>query len=578
MKQIPYGIDDFERIITQDYYYIDKSQYIDIAEQQGSYLLFVRPRRMGKSLFVNMLMAYYDIAKKDQFESLFGSLWIGGHPTSEANKYLVLKFDFSHIKYEPEELEKNFTSYCMNRIALFLEYYAEYFTSIEREHILNQQNIKDSIVDLVARCRIKGLQTYLFIDEYDNFSNIVLSARGVSAHEAITHGEGFYRDFFKACKGTFHRVFMTGVAPVTYDDLTSGFNIGNVVALKPAFDKAIGVTETELREMIEYYRSSGHITRNTDEIVKEMKPWYDNFCFSEECFGVEPPIYNTDMVMRYIRDLILDGKAPQEMLDTNARTDFNKLNYLVLAEDLDNREQRIKIVKDICAAGYIAGHVKEQFPASRCGDEENFKSMLFYFGTLTFGGWDEYGEPKLVVPNKTMGELYLQYMLVLARQEGFSLTNDQLNDLQRRIKEAAVNHNWRPLIEKIGECYSSYSSLRNSIRGEADVQGFVRGLLCLNRFYDIWPELELGNGYCDVLLLPKGTLRCPTRFSYLIEIKYMKADESNVESRIAEACAQLDRYVQDKHLTNNPLLLGTQLTKIYLVFQGNALIAFGAID
>ncbi|MCC8112502.1 MAG: ATP-binding protein [Bacteroidales bacterium] len=580
MKRIPYGIDDFERVIRQDYYYIDKSEYIRLVEEQCSYVLLVRPRRMGKSLFTNMLMAYYDINKKDQFQQLFGHLAIGKNPTEWANKFVVLKLDFSKIADDVDTLPAEFKSYCFGRIRAFFQEYSSLYSEQEQKDVLSSLSIASAVDLLVIYSKQKGLHTYLFIDEYDNFTNTILAARGVKAHEAITHGEGFYRSFFKGCKGSFERIFMTGVSPVTYDDLTSGFHIADVVALSPRFNQSIGVTETELRKMLEYYRAEGQITRSVDEIITEIKPWYDNFCFADDSYDTEPTIYNTDMVLRYLKELIHEKRPPKNMIDYAARVDYAKLDHLVLAEDLTNREERIETVYEICAKGYTVGVVQPEFPARDCGDSRNFKSMLYYYGTLTFGGWED-GEPRLIVPNKNMGDLYLDYMLQLAKGEGLQL-NSKREALQTAIKEAAVDGQWKGMVDMVGEICKDYASIRNAIRGEHDIQGFLRGLLCLNSYYDIWPELELGHGFCDILLVPRSNKNCPTRHSYLIEVKYIGAISSSesalnkaIEDKAKDAGIQLSQYINDHHLNDSSLLRGTPLTPLYLIFHEHKLVSMG---
>lgn len=296
MKRIPYGIENFDRLIRGNYYFVDHSQYIEYIEKRASYILLLRPRRMGKSLFSSMLMSYYDIAKKDYFNELFGNLYIGQHPTPDANKYVVLKLDFSKIgKVDIEELPEAFFQYCKFEINYTFSYYGDLFTASEKETVLSGANAERLVDTFDKIVKSKGLQSYLFIDEYDNFSNTVLTTHGVKAHEKITHGEGFYREFFKCCKGNFDRIYMTGVAPVTYDDLTSGFNIASIIALEPKYNHILGISETELRTMIDYYRNEGCFEMETDAVIAEMKPWYDNFCFSSYCYGKEAPIFSIDL-------------------------------------------------------------------------------------------------------------------------------------------------------------------------------------------------------------------------------------------------------------------------------------------
>ncbi len=577
MKKIPLGITDFDRLIRENCYYIDKSRFIQMVEDRCSFILLLRPRRMGKSLFSNMMMSYYDIAKKDQFAQLFGSLWIGEHPTPWANKFMILSFNFSKVGDSVENLRENFTKYCIGEVERYFIKYLSYYSQSEIKYVLSQNVIEHVLNALDGLNKIKGYQTYLFIDEYDNFTNTVLAARGVKAHEAITHDDGFYRSFFKSCKDAFERIFMTGVTPVTYDDLTSGFAIAEPISLEPKYDQIVGITETELHDMVTYYQSVNAIQKSTDEIISEIKPYYDGFCFSENSIGIDPPIYNTNSVLRYLNHLIILGESPKEMIDVSSRTETSKLNYLVMAEDLTNREERIETVREICTKGFTSGIVREQFPAKEVGDQRNFKSMLFYFGTLTFAGKDEFGEPILKVPNKTMGELYLQYMLNVAEGEGFPLKKiwPQLN---KAIKLAAVKGEWKSLIEVIAKIIKDYSSYRNGVDAEADIQGFLRGLLCLNRYFDIWPELELGKGNCDLLLVPLNVANCPTQNSYIIELKFMKAGEKDLQWYKDKATAQLKKYVSDIHLFTSNLLRSSRCHMLYLIFKNHELADFGEVN
>lgn len=574
MKQIPTDVDNFMTLIDEDYYYIDKTSYIRALEAQKKFILLVRPRRMGKTLFSSMMMTYYDINAKEQFNHYFGNLSIGENPTSLANAFFVLQLDFSKVEGYSDDLPAHFREYCFYKLIDFFDRYPGYYTPQQREQVLSSNSVKNAIVRLVDITHLMNKKLYLFIDEYDNFTNVVLAARGVKAHEEITHGDGFYRDFFKGLKGTFDRIFMTGVSPVTYDDLTSGFSIADMVSLMPRFNAAVGITEAELRAMINYYREGGHIECDPETLIAEMKPWYDNFCFSDESYGLEPTIYNTQSVLRYLRDYISQGKAPRALIDRDARVDYQKLDFLVKSEDLKNRKRREEIIREICATGSTYGYIEEKFPASEVGDEANFKSMLFYYGTLSFNGWNEDGLSRLTVTNRTMADLYLRYLLDNIVSEDIDI--DQTSkEMQATARIAAVDGNWEPLAEKIGEIVKRYSSLRNIKGGEYDVQGFLRGLLCFSPYFAIWPELELNMGYSDLLLVPKNAPTCPTLHSYLIELKYMKPQDKDVKHYVDEACDQLKRYISDTHLEESPLLRGTPLTPLYLVFRNHQLVAKG---
>ncbi len=572
MKNLPLNITNFERIIREDYYFIDKTHYIPLIEQRSSFIMLLRPRRMGKSLLSNMMIAYYDVAKKDVFNSLFGKLYIGQHPTKLANKFVILSLNFSKIERDIDNLAKNFTRYCFSRLDEFFRKYKGLYSNEDIEFVLSRETITDAVNAYIHLNQRLGYLTYLFIDEYDNFTNSVLAARGVDEHFKITHNDGFYRSFFSCCKDSFDRIFMTGVAPVTYDDLTSGFNIADPISLEEKYDQIVGITETELLEMIDYYQNQGVINKTTQEIISEIKPYYDGFSFSPRSYYNDPPIYNTSSVLRYLNILIDTGYPPEEMVDYAARTEPSKLNYLVMSEDLSSRQLRIDTIKEICAKGFTTGHVKAQFSAIKAGEQENFISMLFYYGTLTFGGADRYGQHILKVPNKNMGELYMQYMLEMVKEVGLNL-NDARKGLHQLLLGAAVDGEWRALADKIGELYQQYTSFFNSKGGEYDVQGFLRGLLCLNGIYDLWPELELNSGRGDILLIPINRPDNIVRYSYIIELKYMKVGDKNIEQLQKEAAEQLQQYAHDIHLRESGLLRGSECRLIYLIFQGQKLIS-----
>ena len=572
MKRLPYGISDFRKIITEDFYFVDKSEIIPDLENIANFIFLLRPRRFGKSIFSNMLAEYYDINNKDCFNELFGDLYIGQHPTKEASKYMVLKFDFSIVKKNMDELEDSFQTTCTNEIKRFMNKYRSFYTDYEYEEVIKQSMVSEMMISLTYYAHSKGIPVYLFIDEYDNFSNTILSTHGKEKFKAITHGTGFYRDFFQVCKPSFDRIYLTGVSPITYDDLTSGFNIGTNISLLSPFHKIIGFTEEEVRAMIEYYRVEGRIKRPTNVIVEEMKPWYDNYCFSKRCYGKESPMYNSNMVLFYMSNILLCDQAPDEMLDRNVATDFPKLRMLLDVEDPADRQRRIDIIRQLANTNETTGNIVISFPAEELKKADNFVSLLFYYGLLTFAGEDEYGDTILKVPNNTMRQMYLDYLLNIAEEEGFDGERKQLNDALKRM---AVVGDWQPVAQTLGDLYSKYSSIRNSIDREADVQGFLRALLCINQYYAVRPEVELNKGFCDLLLSPNGREDNRAKFSYLIELKYAKADASGeqIAKMESDAKAQLLQYTGDKQIAS--VLYGTELRGLYFVFRAHELVRYG---
>lgn len=324
MKLIPYGVTDFASIIRDNYYYVDKTNYIAELERTARFFFFVRPRRFGKSLFLNMLDYYYDCLAKEDFDELFGGLYVGTHPTENRNSYLVLKMSFSGITANPEKMEKDFEQYGCLVLDSFARKYRILFPDDFVEKVAECTTVKSKLVCICLSMQTQGLKMYLILDEYDNFANNVLSSYGNSRYHALTHGDGFLRDFLKVVKDhtdkVIERMYITDVSPVTMDDLTSGFNIASNQSTNPVFNGMIGFTESEVRGILSYYIEQGRITHSVDELIEMMKPWYDNYCFSENCLN-QWPLYNSDMVLYFVNTYLSHKMPPRNMIDSNVRTD-----------------------------------------------------------------------------------------------------------------------------------------------------------------------------------------------------------------------------------------------------------------
>ena len=305
-KKIPYGISDFQLLASDDYYYVDKTRFIEEIEKAPSFLFLIRPRRFGKSLFLSMLELYYDVNTRDQFDALFGKYYIGQHPTPKRNSYLILKFNFSQVNPEPDALMDSFeehTSFCFDR---FNAKYAHLLGEDYMEGYAKATNAGSRLEYIALCCEQRNLPVYLIIDEYDNFTNVVLSRYGHSRYHDLTHGAGFFRFFFNKIKGattgagaSFKRMFISGVSPVTLDDVTSGFNIASMITMNPRFNEVLGFTEGEVREMLEYYKAQGEWSGEIEDMLAIMRKWYDNYCFATACTNVK--MYNPDMVLYFMK-------------------------------------------------------------------------------------------------------------------------------------------------------------------------------------------------------------------------------------------------------------------------------------
>ena len=563
VKQLPYGISDFETVMQDGLYYVDKTMYIPLLEDQPRNLMFIRPRRFGKSLLLSMLKTYYDKAKKDKFEELFGSLWIGQHPTPLMGRYEVMHLDFSQIGGTIDELPRRFDDFLARKLNAFVRKYASDYPDYFIKEFFEATSGNDKLTMITTTANDLRIPMYLIIDEYDNFTNVVLSEKGEEVYHQMTHAEGFYRDVFKKFKGTFERIFFTGVSPVTLDDLTSGFNIGWNITTKRAFDKMLGFSTEDVREMFAYYKDAGSLSADCDieAMIADMKPWYDNYCFAKECLEEPNRVFNSDMVLYYLRSYIEDGHAPEVMLDPNTKTDYNKLKKLIQLDRLDG--DRKGILRQIAEEGEIVSEIVPSFPASALVKPEMFISLLFYYGMLTIRG-TRGARLILSIPNNNVRLQYYNFLM-----ENYApVCGIDTKNLVTMFTSMAVGGNWRDALQYLCDCYKQLSSVRDSIEGERNIQGFFMAYLSLCSYYITAPELELSHGFCDFFLLPDMTHYQATH-SYILELKYLsKADYSEEKARRQwrEAVEQTGHYEAAPKV--EALRQGTQLHKIIIQFCG----------
>jgi len=416
------------------------------------------------------------------------------------------------------------------------------------------------------------LKLYLIVDEYDNFTNNVLNVKGQQAYHELTHGTGFYRDIFKLFKPMFHRIIMLGVSPITLDDLTSGYNIALNMSLDARFNQMLGFSEEEVRQMIRYYKEVGAIgeDKTEDDIIADMKPWYDNYCFARRSFATDPKMFNCDMVCYYMSTLVDTGYRPEDLVDPNTMTDYGKLKRLI---EIDNMEEnRLRIIHEITEKGYIQGILVGHFPAERIMDYDNFVSLLYYYGMLTIGGVE--GELlTLIIPNNNVRLQYYRYL----RDEYREIAPVSATELSICYGRAALHGDWRPLIEFICKAYHDTTAVRQLIEGERNLQGFMNAYLTLTNYYQVAPEMEFSHGYCDFFLLPNYLTYPMVAHSYILELKYLKTDatEAEAEKQWSEAVDQIKTYAADKKLQS--MLHGTTLHPIVIQIKGYDLVKYEEI-
>ena len=562
VKLLPYGVSGFEDLREKNRYCVDKTMYIPLLERAGDFLFLIRPRRFGKSLFLSMLRSYYDASQQDKFSTLFDGLWIKDNPTPLRGAYQVMYFDFSQVKSDYEHLAESFDSYCSIILEGFAQQNAQYYDEgfLEEVHRFSP-NSSAQLIYIANQARMKGIRLYLIIDEYDNFTNNVLNEKGEAVYHALTHATGFYRDVFKLYKANFSRVLMMGVSPVTLDDLTSGYNIALNITTAPEFNMMLGFSETEVRQMIAYYREAGLIKADTEEMIEEMKPWYNNYCFAEESLDTDPKMFNCDMVIYYLRSHVLRGKSPEQMLDVNTRTDYKKLKKLIQLDGMGD-DQR-SILQKIASEGKIIGNINTSFPAERIFDKKNFVSLLYYYGMLTMTG-TRGSLLELSIPNNNVRKQYYEFLM----EEYSTAGKIDFSDLQLAYYDMAYEGSWRETMTMIADNYKKLSSVRSAIEGERNFQGFVTASLSTCAYYLLAPEMELSHGYCDIFLMPDLKRYPGVKHSYIVELKYLTASDSDAKAQKQweEGIDQVKSYAADRKVAL--MTAGTTLHLLVLQIRG----------
>ena len=587
LKQNPYGVADFNDFKVKNLYYVDKTHFIRDIEKKGSYLFLIRPRRFGKSLFLGILEAYYDIEYKDRFDSFFSGTVIHQSPTKEKNSYMVLKLNFSAVKPDVSKIEESFIDYIKESTYSFILKY-EMLLDIDpekaKEELFAKKNASEVMVKFLNVCKRVKQKLYVIIDEYDNFANTIISESGEQAFIDITHGTGFLRAFFNVVKaGTtdmdapISRLFMTGVSPVTMDDVTSGFNIADNISLDTDINEIMGFTQPEVEKMIEYYRQSGKIRHSTPQLMEIMSQWYNHYRFS---IYAEKDLFNTTHVLYFLKKYLIDSQIPYNLIDRNAMFDYKKLRHLIIIDKkgavapTPQTNGNFSKLQQIIASGTIHSDIESGFPITEVTNPRNFISLLYYFGLLTLRGMDDENTPVLIIPNQMVKQLYYDYIHETYEETGvLRLDTEKYTEL---LKGMAYRGNWRELVEYISERMESSLSLRDLMTGEKAHQVFWNVYLGLGALYNVYPEPELNQGFADLALAPMLIQYPAIKYSYLLELKYIKPsgdqlpDPQKIQGLKEEAETQLSQYCRDDKFQK--AIGQTTLKKLVLIFCGNRMV------
>lgn len=540
MKKLPYGISNYEELITDGYYYIDKTKHIELLENLAEKrIIFLRPRKFGKTLFTSTLENYYDIKKSDKFEELFKNKYIGKNPTKLKNKYHILKFNFSGIDTTNEETTiKGFKNEIASSIKVFVEKYGMNF-------IVNTEDEAEGILDNLVKAfniQRRNEKIYVIIDEYDHFANELLGFN-TNQFKNLVSKNGKVRKWYeilkKGTESVIDRIFITGVAPITLDSLTSGFNIGLDITQDRDFNEMMGFTNSELLQMMEDLE----ITKEEQkEILPIMKENYDGYRFS---LKANEKIYNSNMCLYFLNKYVRFKEIPDQLIDVNIASDYSKLGSML---DLCKGEEREKIIEKTVSGEGIIGEITAKFNPAIEFTEKDLVSMLFYLGYLTIGG-QEFEMTELKIPNKVMKEIYTEYfMKILSNNTNMQITDSEYVEI---LREIAIEGKIEKLVG-LAQKYLENLSNRDYVKFDEKYVKLIFYCISMNfKVYRLKSEMEVQRKYPDILLIPKD--RSKNYKAVMIEFKYLKKEEeSKLQEKQEEAKKQIEEYAEMEEIKEIP--------------------------
>ena len=541
MKKLPYGISDYERLIENDYYYVDKTMYIKKLEDLPEpYIMFLRPRKFGKTLFTSTLENYYDILKANKFDKLFANTYIGKNPTKLKNSYCILKFNFSGIDTSNEEATiKGFKSRTAFSIKEFVEKYnLDFFVNFEDD----AENILDNLIKSFKIQKAEN-KIYVIIDEYDHFANELLGFR-TNEFKKLVSKNGKVRKWYEILKeGTesvVDRIFITGVAPITLDSLTSGFNISSDKTQDRDFNNMMGFTQTDLIEMMNSLRISDE---EQDTLLPIMKENYDGYQFSTKA---QDKIYNSNMCLYFLKEYINYKEIPEKLIDVNIASDYNKLGNML---DLCKGEEREKIIEKTVSGQGIISDITAKFNPAIEFTEKDLVSMLYYLGYLTIQD-NIAGYPKLNIPNMVMKEIYSDYFLRVLNQNFSMSANINYSELALEI---ALDGKIDRIVDLM-QTYLQHLSNRDYMNFDEKYVKLIFYCIAMNLdIFRVKSEMEVQRKYPDILLIPKDIAKGYK--SVMIEFKYLKKGEENkLAEKQEEARKQIEEYATFEEIKGIPNL------------------------
>ena len=521
----PYGVSDFALLMREGYFYVDRTDRIPAIEKAGRQLVFLRPRRFGKSLLLSMLEHYYDLAKAEEFEQIFGTLAIGQQATALHNQYFVLKWDFSMVspQGDSECITRSLFAHINGEIAVFAEKYSSYW---QHPIEIDKDNAIASLRSVLGAVQQTSHKLYLLIDEYDNFANeIVMGSSlelGKRRYQELLQGEGILKTVFKAVKAAaagrgLDRVFITGVSPLVLSDMTSGYNVAENIFLNSEFNDLCGFTESEIRETLQdLVQTSSAELPTVQDILALMRSCYNGYCFMETDERPQERVYNPTLALYFLKKLLHDGRYPSNMLDDNLAMDRGKLSYIAaLPQGAELIQTAIEHHSPLAIETLVQRFGIEDIIYGK-KDEAFMISFLYFFGILTLEGRDDFGDLTFGVPNQVILRLYLHQLRECLLPNWDAAT--ERNRVRAFYREGA----FQPVCEFIEQRILPTLSNRDYAQvNELTVKTAFLLLLFNDHLYHIESEASAGRGYADLTLLVRSDCRRYNLLDWVIEFKYV---------------------------------------------------------
>ena len=544
---IPYAVANYAEMRDRGFYYVDKTDYIPRLEAYNA-PVFLRPRRFGKSLLVSTLAHYYDRTLTHRFEDLFGGTYIGSHPTPEHNRYMIIRYDFSAMVMADnmEGLEQNFNDLNCSPVEIMVIHNRDLFGDFK---FTTRGNASKMLEEALAYARAHDLPpVYILIDEYDNFTNQLLTSYNDPLYEKVTTADSFLRTFFKVIKkgigeGSIRTCFCTGVLPVTMDDLTSGYNIAEILTLHPDFINMLGFTHAEtdayLRYVLDKYTGS---QERYDEIWQLIVNNYDGYRFSPK----GEKLFNATILTYFLKKFAVNkGEVPEEMIDENLRTDIGWLRRLTLS--LENSKAMLDALVIDNGLAYNVADLSSKFNKQKFFDKNFYPVSLFYLGMTTLQN-----NFRMALPNLTMRSIYMDYYNVLNRIDGGA--NRYVPTYERFVDERDFESLVRNYFEQyLGQFPAQVFDKINENFIRCSFFELVSRYLSSCYTFAIEQNNSEGRADFEMTGIPGTDYYTDDR---LVEFKYYKAKEAEKmlasDAPLPEHVEQVHRYAEDtlRHFPN----------------------------